>query len=113
MAETEKVEKTKVPSRLKAKNDGRKKAWWVKRIEELERELELLRAERDFNLDSNGDRWVEVPINNNYNEIYANGFVDAMNRFQIRNKASRKQIKHNIMMKGPDAVKRLRGSIFS
>lgn len=84
-----------IDPKLVSKNDGRKKAWWTKKIEALEKEL----------AEGNGHSV-------NYNEVYAQAFFDAMCRFQIRNKAGRNQIKLQILTNGPGAVKRIKGLIF-
>lgn len=83
------------------KQDGRKKAWYVKKIEQLEAEIEFLKSGK---MDPN-----DLILDN---AIYAEGFVDAMHRFQIRNKSTRSKIKDSIVKNGKGAVKRIRGSLF-
>lgn len=91
-----------VSKELISKNDGRKKAWWIKRIEQLEAELEVLRR--------------QLPENGEQNEIdnlsYAEGFVDCLHKFQILSKVMRKRLHTRILQHGPGEVKNMHGPKF-
>lgn len=88
-------------SHLRAKNDGRKKAWFIKRIEELESQLEA----QTQTVNGNGSHQTN-------NDDYAQGFIDCMHRFQLMNKAARQNLYRQIIEHGPGAVKRLKGAKF-
>lgn len=108
--EKEKAPSVKVPERLVSKPDGRKKAWWVKRIEELEAELAAYR-------NGNGAvTAIETPVTSvdevASNASYADGFVDCMHRFQILNKLSRHRVHQQIISRGRGAVKNMHHAKF-
>jgi len=79
--------------RFKANKDGRKKAWWVKRIDYLEAEL----AGKDAKV---SDR------------DWSNGFVACMHQFQIMSKATRRQIYEQLKQHGPGYAKQIKGARF-
>lgn len=82
---------------LKAKNDGRKKAWFLKKIEELEGELAKVTPNS---------------AGNSYNEIYAEGFISCMHNFQILNKVARNNLRQQIIEHGPGAIKKVKQAKF-
>lgn len=105
------MENENVPDHLKAKNDGRKRAWWVKRIEDLEGELEAHRnggqsqtMPEVLGASSNGEA--------STNEQYAAGFIDCMHKFQILSKMQRNRLRQEILARGQGAVKNMRSAKF-
>lgn len=93
MDETQK----EVPEHLVSKKDGRKRAWWVKKIAVLEAELASLR--NGTGADISSDSWAE-------------GFVACLNQFQIMNKSARKRILVQLKMNGPKYARRIKGAKF-
>lgn len=89
----------KVSDELMGPNDGRKKPWYVKKIEELEAQISSLNTQPQ-----NGEK--------NSTALFADGFVAAMHSFQIQNKAYRQRVHQQILEHGPGYIKRLKGSKF-
>lgn len=98
-----------VPEHLKAKNDGRKKAWWVKKIEELEGELSAYKNGAHSSTSPEASLSQEIP---GTNESYASGFIDCMHKFQILSKVQRGRLRQEIVRRGPGAVKNMRSAKF-
>lgn len=95
----------KVGENLKAKEDGRKKAWWIKKIEKLEEELADLRKH-------------SVTINKATDTVsldtvsFCEGYMLCMSSYQIASKAVRRRMKEQILTNGPGVVKNNRRDKF-
>ena len=96
------INRVGLPNKSTKENDGRKKAWWVKKIEMLEAQLAEAGVTQTESAESSETN----------NEDYAQGFVDCMHRFQLLNKIARNNIHRDIVANGPGAVKRMKGSKF-
>lgn len=96
-----------VPKRLKAKNDGRKKAWWIKKIEKLEARIAEL--EGQSHTVTNGVAAQEVIVDD---AEWSDGFIACMHQFQILSKAARQQIHRELTANGRGYARRLKGAKF-
>lgn len=105
-----------VTENLKASDkDGRKRAWWIKKIEALEAKLAAYEnggTESVSDTAEQAEATVAFAADMNPNQIFADGFVAAMHQFQIMNKSARQNIYRQMVEKGPGYARRLRGSRF-
>lgn len=84
----------------------KRKAWYQLKIEELEAKVEKLSS---LNLTSTNGAAV-IPTEfaarvMNYNEAYADGYVDCMHKYGIMSKVIRRRTHENIALQGPGAIK--------
>lgn len=84
-----------VEDKLKSPQDGRKKAWWAKKIEQLEAELAA-----------------KGPKSYASTHEWADGFVACMHQFQLLSKSQRQQIHRQLLEHGPGYAKRIKGARF-
>lgn len=96
---------------LRAKNDGRKKAWWVKKIEKLEGEIEMLKAQNIIKGHSvtNGEAASHIISGD---DEWAEGFVTCMRQFQVMNKAGINRVLQQLKEHGKGYAKRIKGGRF-
>lgn len=105
-------QKIEVDESLKAKDDGRKKAWFIKEIEDLkEKNAELEARLTSYEYASETQTNDEPEITLDY-KSYAQGFADCMGKFQILTKKTRAQVKLNLETNGPAGIRKIKHSKF-
>lgn len=95
----------KIDENIKSKEDGRKKAWWIKKIEKLEEEISTLKK-HSTSINSGAD---SVSIDT---VSFCEGYMHCMSSYQLLSKATRRKLKERILKDGPGAVKNQKAAKF-